>query len=164
MTFSDTSIPGSSELSNNSSAGPIAASFAMRISNKQTVFTDDSTVKVFEKALTAQATRFGCQAIVYVFMPDHCHVVLQGKHGQAQLLQAMSSFKEVTHDWLLQNRPDVDWSELRQDKILGEEEEISNHVQKILNNPVRKGIVKEWKDYKFKGSTIYDLDTWLYPI
>jgi REP element-mobilizing transposase RayT len=136
----------------------------MHISDKATVFTNESTVKIFENALTSQATRFGCEAVVYVFMPDHCHVVLHGKNDNAEPLLAMKSFKEVTHQWLQQNRPNVDWVGLRQDRILEEEEEISNQVEKILNKPVRKGIVSEWRDYKFKGSTIYDLDTWLYPI
>jgi putative transposase len=145
-------------------SGPVAAAFALRISNRKAVFTNDSTVKVFANALTTQATKFGCEAVVYLFMPDHCHVVLQGKNIKAQPLQAMESFKAETHQWLQQNHPDVDWTELRQDQILREDEEISNQVEKILNNPVRKGIVKEWKEYKFKGSTIYDLDTWLYPI
>lgn len=145
-------------------SGSVTAAFALHISEKKIVFTDDSTVKIFENALTAQASQFGCEAIVYVFMPDHCHVVLKGKNNKAQPLLAMKSFKEVTHQWLRKNHPDVEWSELRQDDLLREEEDISNRVQMILNNPVRKGMVKQWKEYKFKGSTIYDLDTWLYPI
>jgi hypothetical protein len=30
----------------------------------------------------------------------------------------------------------------------------------ILNNPLRAGIVENWKEYKFKGSSIYNLDEW----
>jgi len=145
-------------------SGSIAAAFALHISNKKTIFTNESTVRVFEKALTTQASKFGCETIVYVFLPDHCRVVLQGKNNRSQPLQAMESFKEETHQWLLQNHPETEWSELRQDHILQEEDEISNQVQEILNDPVRKGMVKQWKEYKFKGSTIYDLETWLYPI
>lgn len=122
MKFSSQTPPTHSGLQANTiCSGPVTAAFAVRTSNQNTVFTNDSTVKVFENALTAQATEFGCGTVVYLFMPDHRHVVLQGKDIKAQPLQAMESFKAETHRWLQQNHPD-------------------------------------------KGSTIYDLDTWLYPI
>jgi REP element-mobilizing transposase RayT len=145
-------------------SGSVTAAFAMRLAGKKPVFTDDSTVRIFEAALRTQASQFGCETIVYVFMPDHCHVVLHGKTDEAQPLLAMKTFKEVTHQWLQENHPGVKWSELTQDQLLHQEEDISNQVEIILNNPVRKGMVKHWREYKFKGSTIYDLDTWLYPI
>jgi REP element-mobilizing transposase RayT len=145
-------------------SGSVTAAFAMRLAGKKPVFTDDSTVKVFESALTAQAAQFGCETVVYVFMPDHCHVVLHGKSNKAQPLQAMKTFREVTHRWLQENHPDVKWSDPTQDHILREDEDISTKVEDILNNPVRRGMVKHWREYKFKGSTIYDLDSWLNPI
>jgi REP element-mobilizing transposase RayT len=145
-------------------SGSVTAAFAMRLAGKKPVFTNDSTLKVFESALTAQAAKFGCETVVYVFMPDHCHVVLHGKTDNAQPLLAMKTFQEVTHRWLQENHPDVKWSDLTQDHILREQEDVSNQVEDILNNPVRKGIVRHWREYKFKGSTIYDLDTWLHPI
>jgi hypothetical protein len=58
----------------------------------------------------------------------------------------------------------VKWSDPTQDHILREDEDISTKVEDILNNPVRRGMVKHWREYKFKGSTIYDLDSWLNPI
>ena len=32
------------------------------------------------------------------------------------------------------------------------------HVRYILYNPVRKQLVENWKDYKYKGSQVYDLN------
>ena len=136
----------------------------MHTLNQQEIFTNDATVKIFEDALKTEAARFGCEPLVYIFMPDHCHVVLRGKTCQAQPFNAMKSFTEVTRHWLSQFRPDIHWSELGPSQILADDEELAIHLQRILTNPVRKGIVKDWRDYKFKGSAIFDLENWLYPI
>jgi hypothetical protein len=43
---------------------------------------------------------------------------------------------------------------------LRKEEDIKKHVMYILNNPVRKGIVENWKNYPYKGSTKFDFNEW----
>jgi hypothetical protein len=35
-----------------------------------------------------------------------------------------------------------------------------SEIDYILTNPVRKGLVNNWKDYPLKGSTIHDFSKW----
>lgn len=44
------------------------------------------------------------------------------------------------------------------DHILRNEKDLEHQFYYILNNPVRKGLVKNWKDYAYKFSMIYELD------
>jgi len=47
------------------------------------------------------------------------------------------------------------------DHILRKDEDIPKQINYILQNPVRKGLVKNWKDYPYKGSTLYNLNEWV---
>lgn len=40
------------------------------------------------------------------------------------------------------------------------DDDIEKQVYYILENPVRKGLVNNWKEYPFKGSTIYNFEKW----
>jgi REP element-mobilizing transposase RayT len=156
--------PAMSTSSGSPLSGPVAAAFKVRALNQKEIFTDPSIVKVFEDALMTEASRFGCDPLVYVFMPDHCHVILRGKNREAQPSKAMEAFTEVTRHWLSQHQPEVRWPSFGPSTLLADQEDISVHLHYILDEPVRKGIVSDWKDYRFKGSAIFDLDNWWFPV
>lgn len=144
--------------------GPLAASFALETQHQQPLFLSETTVRIFEEALTDQARRHGCEAVVYLFLPNRCEVLLRGRENASDVFGAFDSFRRQTREWLQKNRPDVDWSTDLQDCIVRRPEEIATQIESILEIPVRQGMVKQWREYRFKGSTIFDLDTWLYPI
>jgi len=39
--------------------------------------------------------------------------------------------------------------------------ELGPHVRYVLDNPVRKGLVREWREYEFTGAIGMDLETFL---
>jgi len=41
-----------------------------------------------------------------------------------------------------------------------QDEDINEQIKYILENPIRKGLVDDWKEYPFEGSTIYNFDGW----
>lgn len=90
-------------------------------------------------------------------MPDHTHVLLEGKDVEADVLDCLSDSKQKSGYWLGQHTG-VRWQKDFFDHILRKDEDIMKQVYYILNNPVRKGIVDSWKEYPYKGSTKYDLD------
>ncbi|MGB2870177.1 MAG: hypothetical protein WBD36_17140, partial [Bacteroidota bacterium] len=65
---------------------------------------------------------------------------------------------QQTGFWLSQNHPSVHWQKDFYDRILRDEEEVERHILYILENPVKKGMVENWKEYPYKGSTVYKLD------
>jgi len=93
-------------------------------------------------------------------MPDHCHIILQGKDEQANVLNTLDRFKQKTGYWLSKNHPEVHWQKDYYDHILRKEDDVMKHILYILENPVRKCIVEDRKEYQFKGSTVYLLDEW----
>jgi REP element-mobilizing transposase RayT len=104
--------------------------------------------------------RSECAAEVFLFMPDHTHLLLRGESEAADVLRAMRTFKQQSGFWLSLNHPSIHWQKDYYDHILRSDEAFERHIHYILNNPVRKGMVENWKDYRFKGSTTYNLDEW----
>ncbi len=110
--------------------------------------------------LLSALKQFECEAEIYLFMPDHVHLLLRGQAESADVLRSMKSFKQKTGFWLSQKYPPVRWQKDFYDHVLRTEDEIPKHIQYILNNPVRACLVDNWKNYPFKGSTVYNLNEW----
>ncbi|BCX02945.1 MAG: hypothetical protein KatS3mg053_0883 [Candidatus Roseilinea sp.] len=144
--------------------GNVAVAFTCCERNRQPMFSEEVLTRFFMTTLEQECERFHCDLIVYVFMPDHAHMLLAGRDNSADALKAMSSFKQKTGYWLSKHRPQFHWQKDYYDHILRtwerEQTELRKHARYILENPVRKGIVDHWKAYPFKGSTVYQLDEW----
>jgi REP element-mobilizing transposase RayT len=113
-------------------------------------------VGVFVESLTEVAQKQGFCA-VYCFMPDHVHLVLFGNTHAANSLRAVELFKQMTGYWLKRNYPRIKWQKGFRDRIL-RESEIAAVVRYALNNPVRRGLVTQWREYPFTGAIGLDLE------
>lgn len=126
----------------------------------QGLFTSHDVFAVFEQAFLASLKKNQCDAHVYLFMPDHVHMLLEGSTEEAGLWQCIVDFKQSTGYWLSQSGRTERWQHDFYDHILRKDEDVEKQVRYILNNPVRAGIVQDWMEYPFKGSTLYDFETW----
>lgn len=140
--------------------GNVIVSITCCIEHKRSVFVESSIVQSVADILQHEVQRNGCTVLVYLFMPDHCHFILQGTTGTADILQAVSAFKQQSGFWFGKNMITARWQTSFYDHIIRSEEEISKHVNYILFNPVRKELVKEWKLYPYKGSMVYNFEEW----
>jgi len=98
--------------------------------------------------------------ICLLIYADHAHILLSGNTEDSDIKKCLDKFKKQTGFWLYKNKPSFKWQKDYYDHILRKEEDLNSVIKYILNNTVRAGIVKNWKEYKFKGSTIYKLDEW----
>ena len=73
---------------------------------RKLLFVTGEIFTLFESVLLAEMKIFYCEAHVYLFMPDHCHLLLQGKSDEADMLEMLKIFKQKTGYWLARNRPD----------------------------------------------------------
>jgi putative transposase len=101
-----------------------------------------------------------CEAHVYLAMPDHMHLLIEGSGVDSDAWKCIVAFKQRSGYWMSQNKCGARWQKNFYDHILRKEEDIEKQVRYILANPVRKGLVRYWKQYSFKGSTIYNFDEW----
>ena len=135
-------------------------SFTLCIKNRNNFFTNIERFKIFEDYLLNELKAFNCSAYVYLFMPDHSHLVLTGNESKANIKKCLGMFKQKTGFWLSNNNKKIKWQKDYYDHILRSQENLIVHLKYILNNPVRACLVEYWKQYPYKGSTIYNLDEW----
>ena len=84
-----------------------------------------------------------------VIMPDHLHFVAALK--QQLLARTMHSLKRYTARELnihLQREGPI-WQPQYHDHAVRQDEDLNDVVQYTLNNPVRAGLVKDFRDYPF---------------
>lgn len=124
------------------------------------LFGDQNVVKEFEKILLDELEKKNCAAWIYVFMPDHLHIIVSGKTALADPRKCIAMFKQKTGFWLSKNNKTVMWQKDYYDHILRSNEDLISSIKYVLNNPVRAGIVSYWKQYKYFGSTEYNLASW----
>ncbi len=142
--------------------GQISAAITIIVHERKPLFVKDEIYELFESMLLEELKVFSCNADIYLFMSDHCHLLLRGKSDSADMLKMIKIFKQKSGFWLSQNQPNFKWQKDFYDHILRKDEDISKQINYILQNPVKKGLVKSWKDYHYKGSTVYNLNEWSY--
>ncbi len=91
-------------------------------------------------------------APVYCFMPDHVHILLKGVGFEADLYEAMFSFKSRAGSWLRTNHPKTVFQKGFYDHIIRDGEDWRRQATYIALNPVRAGLVDNLFDYPFTGS------------
>lgn len=140
--------------------GTTCCVFTCCVKQHVSLFVNESIFCIFERELINALNHYDIDAHVYLFMPDHIHILLQGKSDESDLLGVMKYFKQKTGYWLSKNKKGVSWQKEYFDHVLRKDEDIGKHVKYILGNPVRAGLTDNWKEYQFKGTTIYNFDTW----
>ena len=99
-------------------------------------------------------------------MPDHVHLILQGTTDKADCLACHNVWKSeagVQISKNLDNDSEHIFQKQSYDHIMRsweyEKRRLLNKVEYIAMNSVRAGLVEQWKDYPYVGSTLdkYDI-------
>jgi REP element-mobilizing transposase RayT len=88
-------------------------------------------------------------------MPDHLHLVLASTDEQADFQRFMSNWKQHAGYQYRQRTGESLWQESYFDHVLRDDEETWRAVRYVLENPLRRGLVREFDEYSFSGSDIY---------
>lgn len=147
-------------LSKNLYIGKIVCAFTICVLNKQKLFLSKEIFDVATNVLLESLKKNNSEAHIYLFMPDHCHLLIEGKTEKSNLWRCIAYFKQKCGYWLAKQNYKEKWQKDFYDHILRKDEDVIKQVKYILGNPVRKGLVNNWKNYPFKGSTIYDFNKW----
>lgn len=137
--------------------GRIRATFTICTEKKAELLTGDKIVGEFIERLRIANKKYQIINWCYVFMPDHIHILNEGKAETSDLLKGMNLFKQHCGYYLSKNRVGIGLQKDYYDHIHRKEEDLRKQVQYILENPVRRGLVMQWQDYKYKGSLNYNL-------
>jgi putative transposase len=105
--------------------------------------------------LAAEELRFDIPA--YCFMPDHLHVLAEGRSTDSDLARFIARFKQNAGFWHSQAGRGRLWQDGYYDRILRDDEQTIVVARYILDNPVRAGLVARFDEYPHSGSTKYTM-------
>ena len=90
-------------------------------------------------------------------MPDHVHLVI-GPSVRCDIVTFVGQFKNLAQRAAWQAGVHGRfWQRSFWDHFLRTEESVESAVLYVLHNPVRAGLVAEWRDYLHSGSFVFEL-------
>jgi len=89
-------------------------------------------------------------------MPNHLHILLVGEE-KSSLHKFMKAFKQESSFAFKKRHAYSLWQRSYYDRVLRAEETLEQAAWYIMNNPVRKGLVDDYKSYAFSGSFLFDI-------
>jgi putative transposase len=89
----------------------------------------------------------------FVIMPDHLHLLISitGEKNVSQIMQSIKGYTSWRINREINNKQAL-WQKSFYDYILDSEEKLLTKLRYIHNNPVRKGLVMEEKEYKYSSA------------
>jgi len=99
-----------------------------------------------------------CEVVLFAFcvMPDHVHLLVSSRGG-VDLVTFVQRFKGKSTRifWELGGRGKL-WQRGFYDHVLRKEEAVEDVAAYVLNNPVRKGLARDFRDYHYSGSSVIE--------
>jgi len=136
--------------------GSFAYSLTLCTHERKTLFNSRELIYDVIDRLKDSAIRYGFTVVVYTFMPDHLHILIKGAED-ADLKGFVRHFKQMS-GYYFKNKYGVNlWHLSYYDHVIRNDEEIKTAARYILENPVRKGLVKDFRGYPFSGSFEFDI-------
>lgn len=122
-------------------------------------FRDTNIVKPMIEMIRDDAKEKGFAIDAFCFMPDHLHLLARGLTEKADMRDFIKSFKQKSGYWFKQRYKHNLWQTSYYDHVLRKDESVKDTVLYILCNPVRKGIVPNYRMYPFSGSFTMDISS-----
>ena len=128
---------------------------------KSGAFTNAAVIQTCMEILTDVSRENKCIVPAYCFMPDHQHTIIYGQDEASDTWAVASLYKQKTGYAFSQHSYNCVWQKDFYDHIIEKEKDYKNQIWYVLNNPVRKGLVKRWEEYPFVGSINCDVNEFL---
>ncbi len=119
------------------------------IHKREKLLNDKQANEIVARALRWLNDNKKIDLIAYVIMPDHLHFIAALKAGT--LPEVMHSLKGYTAKRInktLKKEGKV-WQDQYHDHAVRKEEDLKKVIYYCLNNPVRKKLVKDYRDYPY---------------
>jgi putative transposase len=105
---------------------------------------------------TSRVTRFAILA--YCVMPDHVHLLIEGRTRQSDLRRFVNHFKQGSGQRYAARVGGPLWQEGCYERVLRPEDDARTIARYIVANPVRGGLVREPREYPHLGSSVWSLE------
>jgi putative transposase len=144
--------------------GPHRYSLTICTAHRQSPFTTHAVVGLVLEQIARAADEQQFAVIVYCFMPDHVHLLVEGKSADSDGKNFIARAKQYSGFYYKKEHGATLWQRYGFEHTLRDDELTLVVAKYILENPVRGGLVKRVEDYPFLGSMVYLLSELLEAI
>ncbi|HBR16571.1 MAG: hypothetical protein A3G39_09985 [Deltaproteobacteria bacterium RIFCSPLOWO2_12_FULL_43_16] len=107
--------------------------------------------------LKEKSKSFGFKIWAYCFMPDHLHLLIEGNSSDSDMKRFISFYKQYTGFYYKTETGLPLWQINFYEHVLRKEEDTMGVALYIFGNPVRKGLVGDYRQYDILGSFEFDI-------
>ena len=119
--------------------------------NRKRIFKNAKAADILLEAILFGKKQEWYYLLSFVIMPDHFHLILIPESKDiSHCMQSIKGFSSRQINKVLNRRGTI-WQEGFYDYILDSEEKVLSRIKYIEDNPVRKGIVINSKDYPYSS-------------
>ena len=118
-------------------------------------FVDASPVKLVLDQFLRIAAQEAIAIPVYVLMPDHVHLLVDGENDAASLTTFVKLAKQHSGYEFRKHYRERLWEPGYYEHVLRDAEKPEEVIEYIVSNPVRCKLVENPADYPYWGSTVY---------
>ena len=124
---------------------------------RQQLFTRQDVVDLVLTQISRAAAENQFDVIAYCFMPDHLHLLVEGRADSADCKRFVARAKQYSGFYYSKACHATLWQRYGFEHVLRDQDVTLVVAKYILENPIRGGLVKRVEDYPFAGSLVYSL-------
>ena len=136
--------------------GPNLYSLTFCTRDRQRVFTSDDVVQATLDQILLTAREQEMEILVYCFMPDHLHLLVEGRSQFADLKEFAKLAKQRSGWRYSRAHGKRLWQEGYYEHVLRDGEYPPELIAYIVANPIRAGLVETPALYPYWGSERYE--------
>lgn len=103
------------------------------------------------------------ELLSFVVMPDHVHLLVQGRNDDSSLVRFVQRFKQLTGYAFQQRTGDELWQRSFYDRIVRKNDDVAAMARYIVQNPERVGLVQPGIRWPHAGGVLVDPEPALLP-
>jgi putative transposase len=137
--------------------GPARVFLTTCVHGRQPRFADEHFGRACVVQLMRVAEQHDVAALAYCLMPDHAHLLLQGRSAAASSFECAVVWKQRTAS-MAQHRLGVRlWQDGVFDRVLRGEDDTLQAAVYVLANPVRSFLAARLGEYPLAGSAVFSM-------
>ena len=126
--------------------------------SRRRCFVTDDAVATVRTQIERAAAEQDIALLAYCYMPDHVHLLAEGKAENSDCLRFIARGKQFSGYHYKAKFGHRLWQRYGYEHTLRSEEAAISVARYILENPVRAGLVARIEEYAFSGSSVYSLE------
>jgi putative transposase len=130
-------------------------SLAFRTDHRRHLLVSPAVVGLVLKQISRAAAENQFAVLAYCFMPDHLHLLIEGRSDASDCKRFMARAKQYSAFYFSRIYRRVLWQRYGFEHVLQDDEASETVARHIMESPIRAGLVRRVEDYPYVGSLEY---------